>query len=361
MRVVHSALHRRHAYDVEIQHGRAVPALEIPARADAIRDALAASGRHALTGPRPFGMAPLEAVHDAAMLRYLEGCWEAWAAEGRTHPIVPETVLLHGYREGMGDVREPATPLGRIGYWCFDTESPVVEGTWPAALEAADIALTAAQAVLEGAPAAYGLCRPPGHHAARRMFGGYCYVNNAAVAAQWLTARGGGRVGILDVDYHHGNGTQQVFWDRADVPYASLHGDPDRAYPYFSGHADETGGGAGAGSTLNVPLPARTGDDAYLAHLERVLDWLDARTDELLVVSLGIDTSEHDLLGDLAITTQGYRRCGELVAATGRRLVILQEGGYHVPTLGANVVAWLDGVEAVARSSGGAGRTGTPA
>ena len=238
MLVVHSPAHLQHRYDVEIQHGQTVPALEIPERATSILEALTAAGRHTLASPRAYGMAPLGAVHEPAMLRYLESCWQEWAATGRTHPIVPETVLLHTYRDGMGEVREPRTPAGRIGYWCFDTESPIVEGTWPATREAADVALTAAEAVLEGAPASYGLCRPPGHHAARRMFGGYCYVNNAAIVAEWLTARGAGRVGILDVDYHHGNGTQQLFWERADVPYASLHVDPDRAYPYFSGHAD---------------------------------------------------------------------------------------------------------------------------
>jgi acetoin utilization deacetylase AcuC-like enzyme len=209
----------------------------------------------------------------------------------------------------------------------------------------ADVALTAADAVLGGAPAAYGLCRPPGHHVAYGMFGGYCFLNNAAIVTEALVRAGAGRVGILDVDYHHGNGTQQLFWDRADVAYASLHGDPHRAYPHFSGHSDETGGGPGAGLTLNIPLPERVGDDDYVGALERALDWLDGRTDDVLVVSLGIDTSEHDPLGDLAVTTDGYRRCGDLVARTGRRLVILQEGGYFLPDLGANVVAWLEGVE----------------
>ena len=207
-------------------------------------------------------MAPLEAVHDPAMLRYLETCWADWVATGRTTPDRPrDASCCTATATAWGEVREPRTPAGRIGYWCFDTESPIVEGTWPATREAADVALTAAKAVLDGATAAYGLCRPPGHHAARRMFGGYCYVNNAAIVAEWLVARGAGRVGILDVDFHHGNGTQQLFWDRADVPYASLHGDPDRVYPYFSGHADETGGGAGEGFTRNTPLPAGTSDD----------------------------------------------------------------------------------------------------
>jgi acetoin utilization deacetylase AcuC-like enzyme len=345
MLVVHSQIHLRHLPDLEISHGRPIPALEAPARAERIREALEADPRHRVMAPRSHGMAPLEAVHDPAMLRYLESCWTDWVASGRSGTIFPDTLLLDRYREGMGEVRPPRSPAGAIGYWCFDTATPIVEGTWEATRAAADVALTAAETVLDGAPAAYGLCRPPGHHAARRMFGGYCYVNNAAIVAEWLVARGAGRVGILDVDFHHGNGTQQLFWERPDVPYASLHGDPDRVYPYFSGHADEVGGGAGAGANLNIPLPAGTGDAAYLGELERALDWLDGRTDGFIVVSLGIDTYERDLLGDLALTTEGYRRCGELVARTGRRLVVLQEGGYYVPALGDNVAAWLDGVE----------------
>ena len=209
-----------------------------------------------------------------------------------------------------------------------------------------DVALTAAAAVLGGAAAAYGLCRPPGHHTARAMFGGYCYLNNAAIAAQWLVAQGAGRVGILDVDYHHGNGTQEIFWERPDVPYASLHADPMRAYPYFTGHASETGAGAGAGATFNQPLPAGTDDAAYLVALTRALDWLVDRTDDLLVVSLGMDTYALDPIGDLALTTAVYAACGRLVARTGRRLVILAEGGYHLPTLGENVRGWLEGASA---------------
>jgi acetoin utilization deacetylase AcuC-like enzyme len=279
------------------------------------------------------------------MLAYLERAWAAWAASGRTGAIIPDTILSAGYRGSMGDAPEPRSPEGAIGYWCFDTATPIVAGTWAAARAAVDVALTASDAVLGGEPAAYGLCRPPGHHVARAMFGGYCFLNNAAIVAETLVRAGAGRVGILDVDVHHGNGTQQLFWERADVAYASLHGDPHRAYPHFSGHAAETGGGAGTGFTLNIPLPDSVADDAYLGALQQALDWLDGRIDDLLVVSLGIDTSEHDPLGDLALTTDGFRRCGTLVARSGRRLVILQEGGYHLPDLGANVVAWLDGAE----------------
>jgi acetoin utilization deacetylase AcuC-like enzyme len=159
---------------------------------------------------------------------------------------------------------------------------------------------------------------------------------------------GAGRVGILDLDFHHGNGTQQIFWERGDVPYASLHGDPDRVYPYFTGRADETGGGAGHGATFNQPLPAGTGDDAWLAVLDRALDWLAGRHDGLVVVSLGIDTYGLDPLCDFALTTPAYHEAGRRVAATGARLVVLQEGGYHLPHLGENVRQWLRGAAGLA-------------
>jgi acetoin utilization deacetylase AcuC-like enzyme len=177
------------------------------------------------------------------------------------------------------------------------------------------------------------------------MMGGYCYFNNAAIVAEELSRRTGGRVAILDVDYHHGNGTQQIFYGRGDVLYVSLHGDPARAYPYFSGFEEETGAGEGAGSTLNLPLPVRCDDDTYLASLDRALEAIDAFGDAPLVVSLGIDTYRLDPICDLGLTTEGYTRIGAQVAGLGRPTVVLQEGGYFVPDLGANVLSWLRGLE----------------
>jgi acetoin utilization deacetylase AcuC-like enzyme len=345
MLVVHSPDHARHDPAVETILGVPTAALEHPRRAETILAGLEAEGRHEVVAPRDHGVDPILAVHDPAMVRFLETCWDRWHAAGHEGPLVGDTFLLARYRGAMGEAPEPSAVEGGYGYWCFDTATPIVAGTYRAARSAVDVALTAGDAVLDGARAAYGLCRPPGHHAARSMFGGYCFFNNAAVVAQWLVAAGAGRVGILDVDYHHGNGTQQLFWERPDVPYASLHGDPLRAFPYYSGHADETGGGPGTGATLNLPLPAGTDDGAYLAALERALDWLDGRCDDVLVVSLGMDTDERDPLGDLRLTTMGYTACGRLVASLGRRLVILQEGGYFVPALGDNVAAWLGGAE----------------
>ncbi len=349
MRVIHSPVQAEHTYRHEVVSGLPVPAYEVPARAAAIRDALERDGRHRLAEPRGWGLGPILAVHDADLVGYLEGAWAEWVASGRAArrtAIVPDTFLLAGYRGAMGEASRPVAPEGRIGYWCFDTMTPLMEGTYRAARAAVDVAVEVAEAVLDGERAAYGLCRPPGHHAARGMFGGYCYLNNAAIAAEWLVRRSRMRVGILDVDVHHGNGTQAIFYERADVAYASLHSDPQRLYPYFSGSAEETGEGPGLGATLNVPLAMGTDDDAYLMALERAVDWLLDRTDGPLVVSLGLDTFEQDPLGDLAITHDGFRRCGELVAGAGRPLVIVQEGGYAVAGLGEAARQWLAGVDA---------------
>ena len=185
----------------------------------------------------------------------------------------------------------------------------------------------------------------PGHHAARALYAGYCFFNNAAIAADAIGRMTGERVGILDVDFHHGNGPQQIFWRRGDVRYASLHGDPDRQYPYYLGRADEIGEGEGRGENLNLPLAAGTDDETYLVALDRALETLLAALGSVIVVSLGFDTFTLDPLGDFELTAEGYHEAGRRVAASGRRLVILQEGGYHRPTLGQNARAWLRGAE----------------
>jgi acetoin utilization deacetylase AcuC-like enzyme len=241
--------------------------------------------------------------------------------------------------------REPDFIGGRAGFYALDTSTPIVAGTYVAARAAVDVALTAVDAVLGGESAVYGLCRPPGHHAGRSMYGGYCFFNNAAIAAQAITERTGEQVAILDVDYHHGNGTQQIFWRRGDVLYVSLHGDPARAYPYYLGYADEVGEGEGRGTTLNLPLPAGCTNEPYLAALERGLDRIADEPGSIVVVSLGLDTYGMDPICDFALTTDVYHAVGTRVAALGRKLVILQEGGYHRPALGENVRAWLRGAE----------------
>ena len=344
MRVVASERHRLHEPPYEVTGGRQVPAYEVPARGEAILAALGQDGRFRVEEPREFGTAPILAVHEAGLLRYLETAWDEWRRGGTGQDaIVPDTLLHARLRAGMAEAPEPTSPCGRSGYWCFDTATPIVAGTYAAARAAVDVALSAGDLVLAGERVAYGLCRPPGHHATATMFGGYCYFNNAAVVAAWLASRGAGPLGILDLDFHHGNGSQQIFYARADVAYASLHADPRGTYPYFSGHADETGAGPGEGWNRNLPLPPGTDAVAYGSALDRALSWLDERARGPLVVSLGMDTHERDPIGSFRLTTEDYATLGARVAALGRPLVVLQEGGYHVATLGDSVRHWLDG------------------
>lgn len=348
--VVASERHRGHDPEREIESSGFQAPFENPRRADVIRAALDAAGGFAVIEPTDRGTAPIEAVHDAGLVRFLATAWDDYQREvGPTHDVVPDVFALPGLRRGMGGLAaagEPVSVAARLGWWCFETTTPLTAGTYGAARSAVDVALTAADAVAGGERIAYGLCRPPGHHATSTLYGGYCFFNNAAIAADHLARSTGSRVAVLDVDYHHGNGTQEIFYERDDVAFVSLHGDPTRAYPYHLGFADETGAGRGRGTTLNLPLPAHLDDDGYLAQLARALEAVDRFDPAIVVVSLGLDTFDGDPICDLALTTEGFGRCGAAVAALGRPLVVLQEGGYADAALGANVVAWLQGAAA---------------
>ena len=349
MKVVHTDRHRGHDPKVETYLGVPVPACEVPARAEAIRDALAADGGFEIVPPTEHGPDPIVAVHDAGLVRFLEEAWPSVERQGIERDfLVADTYPTRQMFSGMSDTfvaarPEPEAIGGRTGWWGLDSSNPIRPGTYEAARWAVDVALTTVDLVLGGETVAYGLCRPPGHHAAAAMAGGYCFFNNAAIAAESIVEATGEHVAILDVDVHHGNGTQQIFWRRGDVRYASLHADPRRLYPFFLGHADEVGEGPGRGANLNLPQPLRADDATYLADLDRALEWIATAPGSIVVVSLGFDTYEKDPIGDLALTTEGYAEMGRRVAALGRRLVILQEGGYYLPSLGDNARAWLRG------------------
>jgi acetoin utilization deacetylase AcuC-like enzyme len=342
--LVASDAHLGHAGLVELVAGREVACFEAPERATAIRTALLATGDYELTAPADHGPDPIAAVHDLELIDLVEHVWTDAVAAGRdpSRPLLPDTFLLGTYPGPMSLGGLPRGRHDRLGAYCFDTATPIVAGTATAARAAVDVGLSALDRVLDGAPLAYGLCRPPGHHAGRNLIGGYCFFNNAAIVAEAVLARGAERVAILDVDFHHGNGTQQIFWERSDVLYVSLHGDPGGSYPYYSGYAIERGAGAGEGTTLNLPLPAGTSGDAYLAALDEGIDAI--RTfdaDAPLVVSLGFDTYHADPIGNLGLVTGDYERMGAAIAAVGSPTVVLQEGGYAVDALGANAVAFL--------------------
>jgi acetoin utilization deacetylase AcuC-like enzyme len=349
MRVVYSPLHLGHEISLQTVLGVQVPANEVADRAERIRTTLVADGGFEVVGPTDHGEAPIIAVHDPGLLAFLRDAWtEARRVGHRYDFLAPETIRSLFATEGMspGVIREPPHVYGRAGHRALDTSTPIVAGTYAAARSAVDVALTTVDLVLDGgADAAYGLCRPPGHHAARSMYGGFCYFNNAAIAAQAIAERTGEHVSILDVDYHHGNGTEQIFWRRGDVLYVSLHAHPDRQYPYFLGWEDEVGEGDGRGANLNLPLPAGLSNKGYLDALDLGLDRVASEPGSVMVVSLGFDTFGQDPIGDFALTTEVYHEVGRRAAAVGKKLVILQEGGYFLPALGENARAWLRGAE----------------
>jgi acetoin utilization deacetylase AcuC-like enzyme len=286
------------------------------------------------------------AVHTPEYLRFLEEAYAQWSQLGDAgSEIIPN---VHPFRTPSGlTPTYPVGIVGRAGWHMADAACPIGASSWAAAQLAADVALTATELVMAGERVAYALCRPPGHHAYADMAGGFCFLNNTAIAAQHLTARHP-RIAILDIDVHHGNGTQGIFWRRGDVLTVSLHADTSSYYPYFCGYASERGAGDGEGSNLNLPLPFDTGDDAYLAALTSAERTIRLFAPGALVVALGLDASEQDPLGPLKITTAGFERIGAAIARLGLPTVLVQEGGYLSPALGANLAAVLKGFESAA-------------
>ncbi len=333
MLVVASDEHRAHRYR-ELHNGEMVDGFERPERADLIAAALRAAGHRSIE-PDPVDRELLGRVHTPAYIELLATAWERWVAAGHDAPAAMGFMWPTG---GFSD-REPADIVGALGRHSFSADTSIVPGTWPAIASSAAIAMTAADRLLDDGETVYGLCRPPGHHAGRDRFGGYCFVNNAAVAAQRLLDRGMQRVGVLDVDYHHGNGTQEIFWERRDVVFVSIHADPVEEFPWFAGFADERGAGAGDGSNLNLPLPRGASRHSWFDALDLALEPL-AEVDAL-VVSLGVDTFVDDPLGTFSLTTDDFGRIAERIASLETPTVIVQEGGYESPDLGTNVATFL--------------------
>jgi acetoin utilization deacetylase AcuC-like enzyme len=333
----YNPLHALHHGQFEMFRGALVPCHEVPARADHVLAELQRRQLGEVRDPLPFAAAALESIHSPRYLRFLETAWDQWVAidpANAAHDALPSVWPTRGFRTDV----EPDNFAARMGLYSFDAGSPLTSGTWAAARAGAECALSAAQHVAQGARAAFALSRPPGHHAGADFFGGYCFLNNAALAAQQLRDSGLERVAILDVDYHHGNGTQAVFYDRPDVFFASLHGDPRTEYPFFLGHADETGLGAGEGANLNLPLQRGTVYPAWSDALEVALAAIGRFGAQALVVSLGVDTFVGDPISGFALQSEDYLRMGERLAAVGLPTVLVFEGGYAVDAVGVNAV-----------------------
>ena len=322
-----------HAPTQELHNGAFVPYAETPARAEAFCAQL-----HAIESPSDHREAAILRVHDAGYIEYLQTAHARWVAAGRQGDVLGYIWPVVG-RRNLNLTRIDAL----AGRYSMDSSTPLTADSWTSAYWSTQCALSAMDAVLAGDSVAVGLCRPPGHHAGADYLGGYCFINQAAVAAQAARDAGIERVAILDIDYHHGNGTQDIFWDRGDVFYASVHADPATDFPFYWGHADECGEGEGEGTTLNLPLPQGTTLPAFRSAQAKALDAIARFAPGLLIVSFGADTFAGDPIANFALQTHDYAILASDIAAVGLPTVILTEGGYAVDALGDNLASFLSG------------------
>ena len=294
-----------------------------------------------ISAPDAFSLDPILAVHDADYIAFLETAWQEWRDAGYAGEVIASVWPARRMQS-----RVPRFIDGKIGYYAMAAETSICEGTWAAALASKDVALTGAKALLEGERGVFSLCRPPGHHAALDMYGGYCFLNNAAIAAQYLRDQGAERVAILDIDFHHGNGTQDIFYERDDVLFCSLHGDPEDAFPHFLGYADETGSGRGVGFNHNYPMPPGTLFAQWQEALADALARVNEFSPQYLVVSLGVDAFENDPISFFKLTSPDFLTTGRMIGALDIPSLFVMEGGYDIDEVGVNVVNVLKGFEA---------------
>ncbi|MFN3955271.1 MAG: histone deacetylase family protein [Pararhodobacter sp.] len=340
MITIHSEDHRLRDARTELFGGELVQPHERPSRAEIVLRHVQAASLGEIRAPHEFGLDPVLRVHDAEFVDFLSRAWDLWQAAGYKGEAIPTCWPARRMAQ-----RKPDHIDGLLGYYALSTETSFTQGSWQAARASANVALTAAELVQGRARSAFALCRPPGHHAALDMYGGFCFLNNAAIAAQYLRDQGAARVAILDVDFHHGNGTQDVFYTRDDVYFASIHGDPRFAFPHFLGYADETGAGAGEGFNRNYPLPEGTGAGPWFAALDDALARIAGFGAEALVISLGLDAYENDPISGFKLKAEDFTTLGARLARAGLPTLFVLEGGYDIDALGANTVNVLRGFE----------------
>lgn len=340
---VYAAEHGGHRPAVELIEGAMAAAVEVPERAERVRAAVEEASIGDIIPPEVRSAttdAAIESVHDGRYLAFLRTAHADWQRDGRTGDALPYVWPTRSLRQ-----IETESIDGRLGLYSFDAGTPITAGSWTAAEASARVAITAARLVLRGERAAFGICRPPGHHAASDLYGGYCFLNNAAIAVQELRQGGANRVAVIDIDYHAGNGTQAIFYDRADVLTVSIHADPKQEYPYYLGHADEAGGPSGVGANVNLPLPWGTGWEGWSVALRHACSKVSAFGADALVVSLGVDTYRGDPICKFLLDTPDYLRAGALLAGVGLPTVLVLEGGYALDAIGQNVVNVLAGFD----------------
>lgn len=341
MLTVYSDDHHYQNAQFELIDGKLVPPFENPRRAEMVLAQVQQAKLGDVLPAQDHGLEPILQVHDPGYVAFLQVAWSEWVAAHGDYEALP----LNWATRTMRHDRIPVAIDGKLSYYSFDAGTPITAGTWQAITAAANVALTAQQQIIQGAPAAFALCRPPGHHAAKDFYGGYCFFNNAAIAAQAFRTAGAERVAILDVDYHHGNGTQAIFYHRSDVFFLSLHGDPSQEYPYFLGYEDELGIGNGEGYNRNYPLPWGTDWETYRSALEDAIQHIQNYSPDVLIISLGVDTFEHDPISKFRLKSEDYSKIGAMIAELAKPTLFVMEGGYAVDEIGINVVQVLTGFE----------------
>jgi acetoin utilization deacetylase AcuC-like enzyme len=340
MLTIFSSSHHLH-HGKELKDGALKPSFEEPMRAERILHRVRTVGFGDVVGPNLYTPDHYVGAHSQRFVDFLANAWDAWSESGRSTDALPLVWPAHTICSPL----EPAVIEGKLGYYSMDAGAPITAHTWKSVAESANLALTAIDVVLAGADSAFALCRPPGHHAGHEYMGGYCYLNNAAIAADRAIRKGAKRVAILDVDFHHGNGTQDIFYRRSDVLFVSIHGDPSVSYPYFSGTTGERGAGEGNGFNLNLPLPKGTGWVAYSSALQAACETIVKHDPDVLIISLGVDTFEKDPISHFRLTSNDFSKLGEKIASIRKPTLFVMEGGYLVDEIGTNVVNVLQGFE----------------
>ncbi|MCB9991708.1 MAG: histone deacetylase family protein [Rhodospirillales bacterium] len=338
MKTVFSSKHKYHSPAREILCGQVTDYFEKPERAELVLEAVKARNFGEVVEPEAVSFAPVTEIHDPAYIDFLRTAYEHWQADGHQGDV-----FASAYNVQHPGAEAPRCAEGRVGFYTADGSVPITKTSWNAIENSALTALTGQKLIAGGERAAFALCRPPGHHATRAVASGYCFINNAAAAAQAFINDGAGRVAVLDIDYHHGNGTQDIFYSRKDVLFVSIHADPADEYPYFRGHSHEKGEGEGEGFTVNYALPLGTDFTRYTAALEDALTAVTDYAPDALVISLGVDTYKLDPISQFKLESENYKHIGKAIAGANCPTLFVMEGGYAIGDVGTNVANVLSG------------------
>ncbi len=340
MKTIYSKKHILRNSLTELSGGELVKPFESPDRIKFILNEISKRKLGSILEPTNQDLNIIYKVHDKKYVKFLESAWHEWIKEGFKGEAIPTVWPSRSMKSKI----IPKHIEGKLGYYCLANETSISKGTIEGAYESVKVALTAAE-ILQKEKSIFALCRPPGHHASKDQYGGYCFFNNIAIAAEKLLENGAKKIFILDIDFHHGNGTQEIFYKRSDVFFSSLHGDPTEAFPHFLGHADEIGKGGGKGFNINYPMPKNTSYAQWKKSLNKAIIQVDKFKPDFLLISLGVDTFEKDPISFFKLKSNDYFDVGKIISSLNLPTLFIMEGGYAINEIGINTVNILKGFE----------------